>query len=172
MDYVEYQRRKWERAATQTLRQQGVSILNGYAPSGARFGLGAVPTPPRGDTLKVTAAEMAAAQAEVQRIYGGFNVSRSGGDMKAFAAALRQDVDLIRKSWPATEHCISGAALRQLTTAILDMNSRIVNLANSLASEGVRRLNSEQYRNTAAALQRDAVGIYGFGPLLSALGSL
>ena len=169
--YISHQQRKWEGAKRSTAMQYGLPVgdaeLGGPAgggPAGGmifQFGMGEDELPP------VTAAAMAAAGPKVEQLYGNFGLVESSS-LKAFAKQVRADAELVRKTWPQTEHCMTVAALERLIIPMKDMVERVAQTGFDMANSGIRRLIGSEFRAVSKNLIGD-VSEKGIGKVLGGL---
>jgi hypothetical protein len=169
--YIADQRRKWEGVKRSTAMQYGLPVgdaqLGGPAgggPAGGmifQFGLGQDDLPP------ITAADMQRARPKVEALYGNFGLTESSS-MKEFAKKVREDADLVQKTWPVTEHCMTVGALERLIIPLKELVERVAQTGFDMATTGIRRLIGDRFREAARRLL-DEVSEKGIGAVLSGL---
>ncbi len=124
-------------------------------------------TPPAlgDDESPISAADMARASGKARALYGDFGLA-TASTVKAFAAQVRRDTDLLRKTWPDTERCVTVAALEALVMPLKELTERVAQAGREMAASGIRRLVADQYKRVADGLVRDVSGSRGIGPML------
>lgn len=169
MDYVAYQRAKWEAVDRDTLRQFAGRKFNGFPPR-RHFGggLGQDVVADTGEPV-ISVADMEAAKAPAKALYGDFGIS-SVSDMKSLAKQIGEDRDLLMKTWPATGHCTSVAAIIKIRDELGAFVFKLDALTQDLRNKGITRAYvGEAYDRAFNTLRNDWYGKWGFGPINNAL---
>lgn len=165
--YIQRQRHRWEDIQGQTRADYPWAYPQAPRPQRRVLPspLGAEDTVGSPRDITINTSDLQAAAIKAPGIFS-FQSSATVTDMKSFARALMSDRDLLRKAWPATEHCMTLAAFDKLVTPVETLANAVISMNNELATQGINVLIRGDFYSNASDLASDASGQYGIGSLL------